>query len=172
MTHFGTMFAIMDRPRYHGEPMAHPPDDGFMKIALEEARKAAEDGEVPVGAVVVRDGVILARGRNAPRSLIDPTAHAEIAALREASRVAGNYRLPGADLYVTIEPCLMCVGAAVHARVRRIVYGAADPKSGATWVLHHDWPGTSGLNHRVELTPGIEEASCSALLRRFFAAKR
>jgi len=143
-----------------------------MEAALEEARLAAEAGEVPIGAVVVAGGSVLGRGRNSPRASADPTSHAEVLALREAARTTGNYRLAGADLYVTLEPCLMCLGAAVHGRVRRIIYGAADPKAGATWILDARWPGTARLNHRPEIEPGVEEERCSRLLREFFAARR
>jgi tRNA(adenine34) deaminase len=143
-----------------------------MRIALAEAEAAAADDEVPVGAIVARGGTVLARARNSPRRLCDPTAHAEILALREAARVEGSYRLTGADLIVTLEPCLMCVGAAVHARIGRIVFGAADPKAGATWILRHDWPGDARLNHAIAIVASIEEAACGDLLRRFFAKRR
>jgi len=143
-----------------------------MRIALAEAEAAAADDEVPVGAIVARGGTVLARARNSPRRLCDPTAHAEILALREAARVEGSYRLTGADLIVTLEPCLMCVGAAVHARIGRIVFGAADPKAGATWILRHEWPGDARLNHAIEIVAGIEEAACGELLRRFFTKRR
>ena len=147
-------------------------DPELMRLALAEAKAAAADGEVPVGAVVARAGVVLARARNSPRRLGDPSAHAEILALRESARVEGNYRLTGADLFVTLEPCLMCVGAAVHARVGRIVFGAADPKAGATWVLSHPWPGEARLNHAIEIVGGVEAAACGELLRKFFAERR
>ena len=143
-----------------------------MRAALDEARAAAEAGEVPVGAVVVIGGTITGRGRNSPRGLSDPTAHAEIMALREACEAAGIYRLTEADLYVTLEPCLMCVGAAVHARLRSIVFGAADPKAGATWVLAHEWPGEARLNHRVGIRGGVMEKACSSLLQKFFSDRR
>lgn len=142
-----------------------------MGLALEEAARAARAGEVPVGAVVVLDGRLLASGHNAPIGGHDPTAHAEIVALRAAARAAGNYRLPGAALYATIEPCMMCCGAALHARVARLVYGADDTKAGAVRSVHRllDDP---RLNHRVEVTAGVRAAECGARLSAFFRAKR
>ncbi len=145
-------------------------DVRFMKAALREAARAAERGEVPVGAVVVRDGAILARGSNRPVASSDPTAHAEIVALRRAARKAGNYRLPGCDIYVTVEPCAMCLGALVQARVRRLVYGAADPKAGAlesvmTFAFER-------LNHRPEVVPGVLAEEAARLLREFFRERR
>jgi tRNA(adenine34) deaminase len=145
--------------------------DEFMRAALEEARRGLEAGEVPVGAVVVLDGAIVARAHNAPIALADPTAHAEILALREAGRKTGNYRLPGATLYVTMEPCAMCCGAALHARVARVVYGAADPKAGAVESLYRLLD-DARLNHRVEATGGVRAAEAAALLREFFETKR
>jgi tRNA(adenine34) deaminase len=145
--------------------------DGFMRAALDEARRGLEAGEVPVGAVVVLDGAIVARAHNAPIALADPTAHAEILALREAGRKTGNYRLPGATLYVTVEPCAMCCGAALHARVARVVYGAADPKAGAVESLHRLLD-DARLNHRVAATGGVRAAEAAALLREFFETKR
>ena len=146
-------------------------DAGWMREALAEARRAGADGEVPVGAVVVRDGAIVGRGRNRPIGSTDPTAHAEIEALRAAAINLGNYRLPGAVLYTTIEPCLMCAGALVHARVARLVYGAAEPKAGAVasaaQVLGEPW-----INHRIEVVGGVLAEQCAALLVRFFAARR
>ena len=147
-------------------------DESFMRAALEEAHAAEAAGEIPIGAVVVLDGKIVGRGRNSPRSSNDPAAHAEVLALREAGRATSNYRLTGAALYVTVEPCLMCVGAAVHARLGRIVFGAADPKAGATWVLGHAWPGQSRLNHSVAAEGGLLETDCASLLKRFFAERR
>lgn len=142
-----------------------------MRAALDEARRGLEAGEVPVGAVVVLDGVIVARAHNAPIALADPTAHAEILALREAGRKTGNYRLPGATLYVTVEPCAMCCGAALHARVARVVYGAADPKAGAVESLHRLLD-DARVNHRVAATGGVRAAEAAALLREFFETKR
>jgi tRNA(adenine34) deaminase len=145
--------------------------EGFMRAALDEARRGLEAGEVPVGAVVVLDGAIVARAHNAPIALADPTAHAEILALREAGRKTGNYRLPGATLYATVEPCPMCCGAALHARLARVVYGAADPKAGAVESLHRLLD-DARLNHRVAATGGVLAAEAAALLREFFETKR
>jgi tRNA(adenine34) deaminase len=141
-----------------------------MKAALREAAGAAKRGEVPVGAVVVRCGEIIGRGGNRPITSSDPTAHAEVVALRSASRREENYRLPECDLFVTVEPCAMCLGAAVQARVRRIVYGAPDPKAGAV-VSVMEFPFRK-LNHRPEVRGGIMASECAALLRGFFLAKR
>lgn len=142
-----------------------------MQGALEQARLALAAGEVPVGAVVVVDGRIVARAYNQPIASIDPTAHAEILVLREAARAAGNYRLADAVVYVTVEPCLMCVGALVHARVREVVYGATEPKSGAlvSAVRGLDLP---GLNHRFAVTGGVLEHECRALIQQFFQDRR
>ena len=148
-----------------------PKDDHyFMKAALREAAKAAKRGEVPVGAVVVRRGEIIGRGGNRPITSSDPTAHAEVVAIRSASRREGNYRLPGCDLFVTVEPCAMCLGAAVQARVRRIVYGAPDPKAGAVASVM-EFPFRM-LNHRPEIRGGIRAGECGSLLRGFFRARR
>jgi tRNA(adenine34) deaminase len=146
-------------------------DEDFMRLALAEAQRGLEAGEVPVGAVVVRDGAILGRAHNAPIGLADPTAHAEIIALREAGRRLGNHRLPGATLYVTVEPCPMCCGAALHARVARVVYGALDPKTGAVESLYRLLD-DARLNHRVEARAGVLAEECGAVLRRFFEDKR
>lgn len=142
-----------------------------MRQALDEAQRGLEAGEVPVGAVVVRDGAILARAHNAPIGLADPTAHAEILALRDAGRKVGNYRLTGATLYVTVEPCPMCCGAALHARVARVVYGAPDPKAGAVESLYRLFD-DARWNHRVEATGGVLGDECGGVLRRFFDTKR
>ncbi len=143
----------------------------FMRMALEEGRAAERAGEVPVGAVVVRAGEVIARAGNRTITDGDPTAHAEIVALRAAARAVGNYRLAGATLYVTIEPCAMCAGAIVQARLERLVYGADDPKGGAVRscfaVLDHPQ-----LNHRVAVTPGICAEEAAALLQSFFSARR
>jgi tRNA(adenine34) deaminase len=143
----------------------------FMREALAEARDAAANGEVPVGAVLVREGEILARAGNRTIRDCDPTAHAEIVALREAARLLGNYRLSDTTLYVTVEPCSMCAGAMIQARVRRLVYGAQEPRGGAVQscfaVLSHP-----ELNHRVEVTSGILADDCSEVLRAFFVARR
>jgi len=146
-------------------------DVAFMEAALAEARAAAEQGEVPVGAVVVADGRIIARAGNRTIADCDPTAHAEIIALREAAKTVGNYRLLGASLYVTIEPCAMCAGAMIQARIARLIYGADDAKAGAIRscfaVFEHPQ-----LNHRVEVTPGVRAEEAAALLKDFFAARR
>src|SRR6187402_425730 len=143
----------------------------FMRMALDLAAQAAAAGEVPVGAVVVREGEVIARGYNRPVTSNDPTAHAEIVALREAAAKLGNYRLPGCDLYVTLEPCAMCVGAMVHARIARIVYGARDPKTGACGSIV-DLPAIGRWNHHGVFTGGVLEAECGRLLKDFFAARR
>jgi tRNA(adenine34) deaminase len=146
-------------------------DQAFMHAALHEARAASERGEVPVGAVVVIDGCVVGRAGNRTIADCDPTAHAEIVALREAAAAIGNFRLLGATIFVTIEPCAMCAGAMIQARVARLVYGADDPKAGAVRsclaVLDH-----SQLNHRVEVTSGILQDDAATLLRDFFAARR
>ena len=142
-----------------------------MRIALEEARRAGEEGEVPIGAVLVSEGEVIGRGRNRPISLSDPTAHAEVLALREGAGRMGNYRLPQSTLYVTLEPCTMCAGAILQARVRRLVFGAEDPKTGAVrsiYSLLED----ERLNHRVEVTSGILLEECREILQRFFRERR
>ena len=143
----------------------------FMDAALEQAQRALAAGEVPIGAVLVIDAAIVARAFNQPISACDPTAHAEVLVLREAARIAGNYRLTAADVYVTLEPCLMCVGALVHARVRRVIYGAAEPKTGAlvSTVRALDTP---GLNHRFDVTGGVREDAARELIQEFFREKR
>jgi tRNA(adenine34) deaminase len=143
----------------------------FMRAALDEARKASDAGEVPVGAVVVLDGHIVGRGFNQPISAKDPTAHAEIVALRDAARTIANYRLVGATLYVTIEPCLMCVGAMVHARVETLVFGALEPKAGAvvSTAQVHENP---ALNHRLTVAGGVLENECREVIQAFFRARR
>ena len=142
-----------------------------MRLALEEAARARELGEVPVGAVVVLDGEVVATGRNQPVSLVDPTAHAEVNALRAAAAAIGNYRLTGATLYVTIEPCLMCVGAMVHARIGLVVFGAPEPKAGAlvSAARAHETP---GLNHRLLVLGGVLEDECREMMQTFFREKR
>ena len=151
--------------------MTENDDAKFMAMALEEARAAAGRGEVPVGAVIVAGGAVVARAGNRTIADCDPTAHAEIVALREAAAASRNYRLVDATLYVTIEPCAMCAGAMIQARVARLVYGADDPKAGAVRscmeVLSHPQ-----LNHRVEVTPGVMKDEAAAVLRDFFAARR
>jgi len=142
-----------------------------MERALAEAERAGAAGEVPIGAVVVRDGVCVAAAGNAPIAGSDPTAHAEVLALRAAARAAGNYRLPGAVLYVTVEPCAMCVGAALQARIDTLVFGCLDPKAGAAGSLY-DLTQDARLNHRIAVVRGVAEARCRDLLRTFFAARR
>jgi tRNA(adenine34) deaminase len=149
---------IVDNARYMGE-------------ALVLARAAQARGEVPVGAIVVRDGTIIGRGGNAPIAANDPTAHAEIAALRDAARVLGNYRLPGCSLYVTLEPCTMCVGAILHARIARLVFGARDPKTGACGSVI-DVFGEPRLNHHATVLGGVLADECGKLLSDFFSGLR
>ncbi len=150
--------------------MSHS-DELWMEEALREAQRALALGEVPVGAVVVREGRIVGRGCNRPLSSNDPTAHAEMLALREAGHAVGNYRLLDCDLYVTVEPCAMCAGAITHGRVRRLVYGAEDAKAGAVHsmlqVLNHP-----KLNHQVEVSSGVLAARCMDLLQTFFRGRR
>jgi tRNA(adenine34) deaminase len=147
-------------------------DSYYMGLALARARAGLAAGEVPVGAVLVDEaGGILVRTFNQPIALNDPTAHAEILAMREGARLRGNYRLPGSCLYVTIEPCIMCLGAMLQARLRRLVYGAPDPKGGACVSLYR-LPEDARLNHRLEVTGGVREAECRALLQEFFRARR
>ena len=148
------------------------PQRAFMEQALACAREAEAAGEVPVGAVIVdATGAVVARAANAPIARHDATAHAEILALRAAGRALGNYRLTGAVLYVTLEPCAMCVGALVHARIARIVYGAPDPKTGACGSMF-DLAASAKMNHRIEVVGGVLAEECGALLKRFFAARR
>ena len=147
------------------------PDSQFMQLALDQARAAAAAGEVPIGAVLVLDGRIIARAGNRTITHCDPTAHAEILALRDAAHRLGNYRLLGATLYVTIEPCAMCAGAMIQARIKRLVYGADEAKGGAVHscfeILSHD-----RTNHRVEITRGVRSAESVDLLQKFFSARR
>jgi tRNA(adenine34) deaminase len=145
-------------------------DAGFMRAALREAAKAAASGEVPVGAVVVREGRVLARGSNRPVKAKDPTAHAEIVALRSAARRLGNYRLPDCELFVTVEPCAMCLGAVVQARVKRLVFGALDPKAGAVSSIM-EFP-FERANHRPDVAGGVLAGECAEMLRAFFRARR
>lgn len=147
------------------------PDERFMRAALDQAFEAGGRGEVPVGAVVVLDDAVVGAGFNQPIAANDPTAHAEILALRDAATRMGNYRLPDATLYVTIEPCQMCVGAMIHARIARVVYGAAEPKAGAIEsAMHaHEHP---SLNHRMRATGGVLEEEGRELIQRFFRQRR
>jgi tRNA(adenine34) deaminase len=146
-------------------------DEGYMRAALELARVAESREEVPVGAVVVVDDAIVGEGYNQPIASCDPTAHAEIVAIRDAARRIGNYRLTGATLYVTIEPCQMCVGAMVHARVARLVYGTREPKAGAieSAMRAHEHP---ALNHRIDAVGGVLEEECRGVMQRFFEGRR
>ena len=146
-------------------------DSHWMQHALHLAEQAAEQDEVPVGAVVVLNEEAIGEGWNQPISSCDPTAHAEIIALRDAAQRIGNYRLTGATLYVTLEPCLMCAGAMIHARIGRLVFGASDPKRGAVNSTTHAFE-TQGLNHRVTFTGGVMASACAARLHDFFRARR
>jgi tRNA(adenine34) deaminase len=148
-----------------------PRDDYFMRIALREAERALEHDDVPIGAVVVRSGEVLAAGHNERELRGDPTAHAEVLALREAARADGSWRILDAVLYVTLEPCAMCAGAAVLARIPRVVFGAWDPKAGACGSVL-DVPGEARLNHRPEVSGGLLAEESGALLTAFFAARR
>ncbi|MBW2544132.1 MAG: tRNA adenosine(34) deaminase TadA [Deltaproteobacteria bacterium] len=145
-------------------------DEYFMRMALGEAESALESGEVPVGAVITMEGRVLAKTHNSPILMKDPTAHAEILAIREAADRTGNYRLHGTTLYVTIEPCPMCAGAIIHARIARLVFGATDPKGGALSL--YDMLNDRKLNHFVEVTGGVLKEKCGEILSRFFREKR
>lgn len=146
-------------------------DDFFMREALFQAEAAGCLGEVPVGAVVVKEGQIVGRGFNSPIGDHDPTAHAEVAALRDAARNLGNYRLPGCELFVTLEPCAMCAGAIMHARIKRVIYGAKDPKTGVHGSVL-DLFSEERLNHHAEIQGGILAHECGQLLSEFFATRR
>ena len=143
----------------------------FMRAALEQARLGLAAGEVPIGAVVTVGDEIIARAFNQPISAVDPTAHAEVVALRAAAKVTGNYRLVGATVYVTVEPCMMCVGALSHARVAQVVYGAPEPRTGSL-VSTLQGLESSGLHHRFDVTAGVLEAECRDLIQEFFRARR
>jgi len=145
--------------------------DEWMRAALAEARRAAERGEVPIGAVVVLDDVAVGAGHNQPIASHDPTAHAEIVAMRAAARAVGNYRLTGASLYVTVEPCLMCVGAMIHARIGELVFGTPEPKAGAIESTQraHEHP---ALNHKLTVVSGVLAPECAELMRAFFHSRR
>ena len=145
--------------------------DTYMRLALEQAQQAWDLGEVPVGAVVVKDGEVIAVGCNQPIGKHDPTAHAEIVALRAAAEKLGNYRLPGCELYVTLEPCVMCSGAMMHARLAKVVYGATDPKTGACGSVVNLFE-QEQLNHHTEIVGGVMAEECGAMLKNFFAARR
>jgi len=146
-------------------------EERYMREALALAETGQAAGEVPVGAVVVKDGVVIGRGYNQPVSARDPTAHAEIVALRDAARAIGNYRLTGCELYVTLEPCAMCSGAILHARIARLIYGAADPKTGACGSVT-DLFSQPKLNHHTEVLGGVLASESTLLLQQFFAARR
>lgn len=146
-------------------------DEDYMRLAMALAEEAASQGEVPVGAVVVKNGEVIGRGRNAPISLNDPTAHAEIQAMREAAQSLGNYRLVECTLYVTLEPCAMCSGAIQHARITRLVYGASDPKTGCCGSVVNLMT-EQKLNHHCEVTAGVLAEECGALLSTFFRQRR
>lgn len=143
----------------------------FMQIALALARQAQDDGEVPVGAVIVQNGVVVGRGYNCSITTADPTAHAEVMAMRDAGSSLANYRLLDCTLYVTLEPCVMCIGAIFHARIKRLVYAAADPKTGACGSVIN-LPSETRLNHHMEVTAGIMAPEASLLLKQFFAQRR
>jgi tRNA(adenine34) deaminase len=147
------------------------PDQDFMRLALEQAQQAWKLGEVPVGAVVVKDGEVIATGFNQPIAGHDPTAHAEVVALRAAAQKLGNYRLPGCELYVTLEPCVMCSGAMMHARLARVVYGATDPKTGACGSVVNMFA-EEKLNHHTEVLGGVLADEASAMLKAFFSERR
>ncbi len=151
--------------------MTQETDIRWMEHALALAGRGAGEGEVPVGAVVVRAGEVIGEGWNRPIASQDPTAHAEIVAMRAAAQTLGNYRLTGTTLYVTLEPCLMCAGAMIHARVERLVFGALDPKRGAVNSTAHAFE-TQGLNHRIEVAGGVLQRECAELLQAFFRARR
>lgn len=146
-------------------------DDKFMRRALELAKLGEQAGEVPVGCVIVKDGEIIGEGFNHPISAHDPTAHAEIGAMRQASRLSGNYRLVDTTLYVTLEPCAMCAGAMVHARVKRLVFGAREPRTGACGSVY-DIVRDERLNHRLEVTEGVLADESAAMLQAFFRSRR
>ncbi|MDO8431760.1 MAG: tRNA adenosine(34) deaminase TadA [Candidatus Binatus sp.] len=151
--------------------MSNSNDSIFMPIALDEARRAQDEGEVPVGAIVVANGQIIGAGHNRPIASHDPAAHAEILAMRAAAIVLASYRLIDAAIYVTLEPCVMCVGAMINARIARVVYGARDEKAGALGSVY-DIGRDGRLNHRFEVTGGVMEAECAALMSEFFRARR
>lgn len=157
----------MDEPKEIGGRS----DEDYMLVALREAARAAEEDEVPVGAIVVHEGRVIGRGRNQRELLKDPTAHAEMLAITAAAEALGSWRLTGSTLYVTLEPCPMCAGALVNARVTRLVYGAADPKAGACGTLY-DIPRDARLNHRLEVTAGVRALECGAILSDYFRGKR
>lgn len=162
---------VVKKPGSDGEPMPRPDDEKYMRLALEEAALAAAEDEVPIGAVVVCDGAVVARAHNRRETDLDPSAHAEFSAMVAASRALGRWRLSGCTVYVTLEPCLMCAGLMVNARIDRCVYGAADPKGGALGTLY-DVSHDERLNHEFEVTPGVLGEEAAAQLREFFRARR
>lgn len=162
----------MDGEAWHGSAMTHSPEDiGFMQLALRQAQAAADVGEVPVGAVVVRAGQVIASGHNAPLTSHDPTAHAEVNAMRVAAQVLGNYRLDDCTLYVTLEPCAMCSGAALHARFRRVVFGATELKTGAAGSVLNLFAHEQ-INHQTQVTGGVLANECAQVLQGFFEQRR
>jgi len=161
----------MDEHPFHADQSLVPADERFMRKAIDLARAAEAGGEVPVGAVIVRDGAIIGRGHNAPITRCDPTAHAEMIAIREAAQALNNYRLEGATLYVTMEPCVMCAGAIVHARVKRLVFGTRDLRFGGVRGVFRI-ADSELLNHRVDIVEGVLAADCLAMIREFFAVRR
>ena len=166
-----TFYLLMTSDAPPIRPLAPLDDTTAIGFALDQARLAAAEGEVPVGAIIVANGKVVARAHNQPIALNDPTAHAEILALRAAAKLLASYRLTGTSLYVTLEPCLMCVGAIVHARVARVVYGARDPKAGAFGSVF-DLGRDGRLNHQLEVYGGVRAGECSSLLSDFFRARR
>lgn len=157
--------------KQHSNPQPTMTDHDFMQVALDLAQQAAAAGEVPVGAIVVKDGEIIGRGSNAPITTHDPTAHAEIRAMRDAAQHLVNYRLVDCTLYVTLEPCAMCAGAIQHARIAKLIYGASDPKTGACGSVVN-LMAEPKLNHHTEISGGILAVECGALLSGFFSARR
>jgi len=146
-------------------------DEKWMSFALEQARKAEKEGEVPVGAILVKDDLVIARAHNKPISSNDPTAHAEIQLIRTAGEELKNYRLPGTTLFVTLEPCAMCLGAIMHARIKRVVYGAYDLKTGVCGSSE-DLTNANCFKHKINITGGVSESKCSQLLQTFFKSRR
>ena len=146
-------------------------DEKWMQIAIQEAIKAEKENEVPVGAVLIKDGLVVARAHNQPISTHDATAHAEIQLIRAAGKIQGNYRLTGTTLYVTLEPCAMCLGAIMHARIERIVYGAHDPKTGVCGSTEN-LTDANFFNHKIALTSGVLDSECKQLLKKFFISRR
>jgi tRNA(adenine34) deaminase len=166
--------AIREQAQFPAERERHvtaSEDERWMRAALDQAGEGQQRGEVPVGAVIVSDGAIVGEGFNQPIGSSDATAHAEVVAIRDAGRRLGNYRLSGATMYVTIEPCQMCVGAMIHARIARVVYGTPEPKAGAieSAMRAHEHP---ALNHRLTATGGVLEAECRAVMQEFFKSRR